>query len=66
MGHKGCCRRAYRFLQRVWRLVVDEHTSEIGWLTAWNSTSIRREFAAPSSACPEDFAALRNNTATAK
>lgn len=58
---------AYRFLQRVWRLVVDEHTGEtrvadgveldIDTLRALHRTIV---------GVSEDFAALRNNTATAK
>jgi leucyl-tRNA synthetase len=59
---------AYRFLQRVWRLVVDEHTGETraiadaGQLAADTLRALHRTIAGVS----EDYAALRNNTAAAK
>jgi leucyl-tRNA synthetase len=59
---------AYRFLQRVWRLVIDEHTGETrvidgrGQLDNDTLRSLHRTIAGVS----EDYAALRNNTATAK
>lgn len=58
---------AYRFLQRVWRLVVDEQTGESRVvdapdLDADTLRALHRAIAGVS----EDYAALRNNTATAK
>jgi leucyl-tRNA synthetase len=58
---------AHRFLQRVWRLVVDEHTGEIrvvgdGDLDTEMLRLLHRTIAGVS----EDYAALRNNTAVAK
>jgi leucyl-tRNA synthetase len=60
---------AHRFLQRVWRLVVDENTggSRVpdgtdGQLTPDTLRALHRTIAGVS----EDYAALRNNTATAK
>ncbi|WP_025738200.1 leucine--tRNA ligase [Mycobacterium genavense] len=59
---------AHRFLQRVWRLVVDESTGEsrvadVGeQLDAETLRVLHRTIAGVS----EDYAALRNNTATAK
>ncbi len=58
---------AYRFLQRIWRLVVDEQTGEIrvGDHSASDEATLRalhRTIAGVS----EDYAALRNNTAIAK
>ncbi|QUR65709.1 leucine--tRNA ligase [Mycobacterium spongiae] len=59
---------AYRFLQRVWRLVVDEATGEsrviddAGQLDPATLRALHRTIAGVS----EDYAALRNNTATAK
>lgn len=57
---------AHRFLQRVWRLVVDENTGESrvvdGQLTTDTLRALHRTIAGVS----EDYAALRNNTATAK
>jgi leucyl-tRNA synthetase len=57
----------YRFLQRVWRLVVDEYTGEtrvVGHAKLGESTLrlLHRTITGVS----EDYAALRNNTATAK
>ncbi|PQM49705.1 Leucine--tRNA ligase [Mycobacterium talmoniae] len=58
---------AYRFLQRVWRLVVDEQTgtSRVANHAALDEDTLRslhRTIAGVS----EDYAALRNNTAVAK
>ena len=57
---------AHRFLQRVWRLVVDEHTGEPrvgeGALGADTLRVLHRTIAGVS----EDYVALRNNTAVAK
>ncbi|MGB8392004.1 leucine--tRNA ligase, partial [Mycobacterium sp.] len=61
---------AHRFLQRVWRLVVDEHTGETRVvdgagqpeLDANTLRSLHRTIAGVA----EDYAALRNNTAAAK
>jgi leucyl-tRNA synthetase len=59
---------AHRFLQRVWRLVVDENTGEAKVvdrqqeLDADTLRSLHRTVAGVS----EDYAALRNNTAAAK
>ncbi|HZU46386.1 MAG TPA: leucine--tRNA ligase [Mycobacterium sp.] len=58
---------AYRFLQRVWRLVIDEHTGEtrVAGHAALDKTTLQllhRTIAGVS----EDYAGLRNNTAVAK
>jgi leucyl-tRNA synthetase len=58
---------AYRFLQRVWRLVVDEQTGEtrVAGHAALDETTLRllhRTIAGVS----DDYAGLRNNTAVAK
>ncbi len=59
---------AYRFLQRVWRLVIDEDTGETrvvdtdGQLDTGTLRALHRTIAGVS----EDYAALRNNTAGAK
>ena len=64
---------AHRFLQRVWRLVIDEHTGETRvndaaehqagqQLDTDTVRSLHRTIAGVS----EDYAALRNNTAAAK
>jgi leucyl-tRNA synthetase len=61
---------AYRFLQRVWRLVVDEHTGETRVIDDTSQEDLdgdtvrllHRTIAGVS----DDYAALRNNTATAK
>ena len=61
---------AHRFLQRVWRLVVDENTGETRVVDAVDDQelgidtlrSLHRTIAGVS----EDYAALRNNTAAAK
>ncbi|MGY4647077.1 leucine--tRNA ligase [Mycobacterium sp. URHB0021] len=58
---------AYRFLQRVWRLVVDEET---GRERAAEHESIdeetQRQLHRTIAGVAEDYAALRNNTAAAK
>ena len=58
---------AYRFLQRVWRLVIDEQTgdervAEHAALDTETARLLHRTIAGVS----EDYAALRNNTAAAK
>jgi leucyl-tRNA synthetase len=57
---------AHRFLQRVWRLVVDENTGQTtvvdGELAVGTLRALHRTIAG----VREDFAALRNNTAVAK
>lgn len=57
---------AHRFLQRVWRLVIDEESGETrvadADLTAETLRALHRTIAGVS----EDYAALRNNTAAAK
>ncbi|MEE6178356.1 leucine--tRNA ligase [Mycobacterium sp. 050134] len=58
---------AHRFLQRVWRLVVDEQTGDIRVadgeeLGAATLRALHRTIAGVT----EDYVALRNNTATAK
>jgi leucyl-tRNA synthetase len=58
---------AYRFLQRVWRLVVDEHTgavrvAEHEQLTDATLRLLHKTIAGVG----DDYAALRNNTAAAK
>lgn len=58
---------AYRFLQRVWRLVVDEETGEVrvnehAALDDETERLLHRTIAATA----DDYAALRNNTAAAK
>ncbi|WP_375486112.1 leucine--tRNA ligase [uncultured Mycobacterium sp.] len=58
---------AYRFLQRVWRLVIDEHTGEtrVAGHAALDENTLRllhRTIAGVS----DDYAGLRNNTAVAK
>ena len=58
---------AYRFLQRVWRLVVDEQTgaervADARGAGRRDAAALHRTIAGVS----EDYAALRNNTAAAK
>jgi leucyl-tRNA synthetase len=61
---------AYRFLQRVWRLVVDESTGESRVTDAAGSqeldTDTLRVLHRTIAGVAEDYAALRNNTAAAK
>ena len=59
---------AHRFLQRVWRLVVDERTGETRVVDAAAEldTDTLRSLHRTIAGVSEDYAALRNNTATAK
>ncbi|MEU9808599.1 leucine--tRNA ligase [Mycobacterium sp. NPDC050853] len=61
---------AHRFLQRVWRAVVDEETGKIrvseGNLDESNSEGTLRVLHKTIAGVTEDYAALRNNTAAAK
>ncbi len=59
---------AYRFLQRVWRLVIDESTGEIlvADTPAELDTDTLRALHRAIAGVAEDYAALRNNTAVAK
>ncbi|ULL12495.1 leucine--tRNA ligase [Mycobacterium liflandii] len=59
---------AYRFLQRVWRLVIDENTGEIlvADTPAELDTDTLRALHRAIAGMAEDYAALRNNTAVAK
>ena len=57
---------AHRFLQRVWRLVVDEETGETRVLDTDPDTDTLRLLHRTIAGVSEDYAALRNNTATAK
>jgi leucyl-tRNA synthetase len=58
---------AYRFLQRVWRLVVDEHTGRIR-VAAHEALDedTMRVLHRTIDGVTEDYAGLRNNTAVAK
>jgi leucyl-tRNA synthetase len=59
---------AHRFLQRVWRLVVDESTGDIRVDDAQEQldTATLRALHRTIAGVAEDYAALRNNTAAAK
>jgi leucyl-tRNA synthetase len=57
---------AYRFLQRVWRLVVDERTGETPVTEGQLDTETLRALHRTIDGVSEDYAALRNNTAAAK
>jgi leucyl-tRNA synthetase len=58
---------AHRFLQRVWRLVIDEHTGEIRVVDNLDlDTDTLRLLHRTIAGVSEDYAALRNNTAVAK
>jgi leucyl-tRNA synthetase len=58
---------AYRFLQRVWRLLVDEHTGEIRVIDNPDlDTDTLRLLHHSIAGVSEDYATLRNNTAAAK
>lgn len=61
---------AHRFLQRVWRLVVDEHTGQTRVLDVAGQqeldTATLRALHRTIAGVSEDYAALRNNTAAAK
>jgi leucyl-tRNA synthetase len=58
---------AHRFLQRVWRLVVDEHTGDVRVIDDPDlDTETLRLLHRTIAGVSEDYAALRNNTAVAK
>ncbi|OBK90549.1 leucine--tRNA ligase [Mycolicibacter sinensis] len=57
---------AHRFLQRVWRLVVDEETGDTRVLDTDPDTETLRLLHRTIVGVSEDYAALRNNTAAAK
>ncbi|GBE63960.1 leucine--tRNA ligase [Mycobacterium sp. MFM001] len=57
---------AHRFLQRVWRLVVDEQTGDNRIVEADLDTETLRALHRTIAGVSEDYAALRNNTAVAK
>ncbi len=60
---------AHRFLQRVWRLVIDEQTGDtrvVDGPTQELATSTLRALHRTIAGVAEDYAALRNNTAAAK
>ncbi|WP_028478344.1 leucine--tRNA ligase [Nocardia sp. CNY236] len=57
---------AHRFLQRVWRLVVNEETGQLRVADAAATDETVRLLHKTIAAVDEDFAALRDNTAGAK
>lgn len=57
---------AHRFLQRVWRLVVDENTGEPRVSETQLGIETLRALHRTIAGVSEDYAALRNNTAAAK
>ena len=57
---------AHRFLQRVWRLVVDETTGRVRVDDTELDTDTLRLLHRTIAGVSEDYAALRNNTAAAK
>jgi leucyl-tRNA synthetase len=60
---------AHRFLQRVWRLVIDEQTGDtrvVDGPTQELATGTLRALHRTIAGVAEDYAALRNNTAAAK
>ena len=57
---------AYRFLQRVWRLVVDEETGELRVGDDAPDEETLRVLHRTIAGVSEDYTALRNNTAAAK
>ncbi len=57
---------AYRFLQRVWRLMVDEHTGENRVVDSELDLDTLQTLHGTIAGVTEDYAALRNNTAAAK
>ena len=57
---------AYRFLQRVWRLVVDEETGATRATDDAPDEETLRLLHRTIAGAAEDYAALRNNTAAAK
>ncbi|MCD7053065.1 leucine--tRNA ligase [Rhodococcus sp. BH2-1] len=57
---------AHRFLQRAWRVVVDEETGELRVTDAEPSEDTLRALNKTIAGVAEDYAALRDNTAVAK
>ncbi|WP_176749651.1 leucine--tRNA ligase [Mycolicibacterium grossiae] len=57
---------AYRFLQRVWRTVVDEETGAVRVTDGDVDEATLRQLHRTIAGVAEDYAALRNNTAAAK
>jgi leucyl-tRNA synthetase len=57
---------AYRFLQRVWRLMVNEQTGDSRVVDSELAPDTLRMLHGTIAGVSEDLAALRNNTATAK
>ena len=57
---------AHRFLQRVWRLVVDEHTGQTSVGDRQPDPETLRELHRTIAGVSDDYVALRNNTAVAK
>ncbi|WP_241249426.1 leucine--tRNA ligase [Rhodococcus sp. X156] len=57
---------AYRFLQRLWRSVVDESTGELRVVDDQPGEETLRLLHKTIAGVSEDYVALRNNTATAK
>ena len=57
---------AYRFLQRVWRVVVDEETGEVHVDDSAADAATLRELHRTIAGVADDYAGLRNNTAAAK
>jgi leucyl-tRNA synthetase len=57
---------AYRFLQRVWRLMVNEQTGDSRVVDSEPAPGTLPMLHRTIAGVSEDFAALRNNTATAK
>ncbi|MEV0455396.1 leucine--tRNA ligase [Catellatospora methionotrophica] len=57
---------SYRFLQRVWRTVIDEETGRVTVVDAPASDDLRRLLHRTIAGVREDMAALRFNTAIAK
>ncbi|CAM3165495.1 leucine--tRNA ligase [Prescottella defluvii] len=57
---------AHRFLQRAWRVVVDEETGDLRVTDAEPSEATLRALNKAIAGVAEDYAALRDNTAVAK
>jgi leucyl-tRNA synthetase len=57
---------SYRFLQRVWRLAIDEHTGSLRVADTAPELETLRLLHRTIAGVREDFAALRHNTAAAK
>lgn len=57
---------AHRFLQRAWRVVVDEETGDLRVTDAEPSENTLRALNKAIAGVSEDYAALRDNTAVAK